>query len=215
MATGFMPYFISVLLFAMPAAVAASEIVLVGTIGDKAAILAVDGSNPKSVRVGQTWGGVTVLTVEKDRATVEAAGVKRVLLRGQTYQPTEGASGPASVTLAADARGHFVSEGAINGLPIRFLVDTGASTIALPGIEAQRLGIDYRRGRQGMSQTANGSVPIYVVTLDRVKLGAIELSGVEAVVIEQGLGVALLGMSFLNRVDMRREGQTMTLIRRY
>lgn len=215
MATGFMPYFISVLLLAMPAAAAASEVVLVGTIGDKAAILAVDGSNPKTVRVGQTWGGVTVLTVEKDRATVEAAGVKRVLLRGQTYQPKEGSTGPASVTLAADERGHFVTQGTINGLPIRFLVDTGASTIALPGIEAQRLGIDYRKGRQGMSQTANGSVPIYVVTLDKVKLGAIELSGVEAVVIEQGLGVALLGMSFLNRVDMRREGQTMTLVRRY
>lgn len=199
----------------MPAAAAASEVVLVGTIGDKAAILAVDGSNPKTVRVGQTWGGVTVLTVEKDRATVEAAGVKRVLLRGQTYQPKEGSTGPASVTLAADERGHFVTQGTINGLPIRFLVDTGASTIALPGIEAQRLGIDYRKGRQGMSQTANGSVPIYVVTLDKVKLGAIELSGVEAVVIEQGLGVALLGMSFLNRVDMRREGQTMTLVRRY
>ena len=193
----------------------AADVALVGTIGNKAAILAVDGGDPKAVRVGQSWSGVTVLGVEEDRATVESEGKKRVLLRGQTYQPTGTGAGRPSVTLASDASGHFLAEGAVNGIPVRFIVDTGASTIALPGAEAQRLGIDYRKGRRGMSQTANGAVPIYLVTLDRVKLGAIELSGVEAVVIERGLNVALLGMSFLNRVEMHREGQTMMLIRRF
>jgi aspartyl protease family protein len=53
------------------------------------------------------------------------------------------------------------------------------------------------------------------VRLDRVRLGDIELAGVDGVVIEQGLDIALLGMSFLNRVEMKREGQTMTLIRRF
>ena len=205
----------AIALAAACASARAADVVLVGTIGDKAAILAVDGGNPKAVRVGQSWSGVKVLAVEEDRATIESEGKKRVLLRGQTYQPAQTGSGAPSVTLAADARGHFVGEGAINGLPVRFLIDTGATTIALPGAEAQRLGIDYRKGRRGMSQTANGAVPIYLVTLDRVRLGAIELTGVEAVVIEQGLGVALLGMTFLNRVEMRRDGQTMTLIRRF
>ena len=64
-------------------------------------------------------------------------------------------------------------------------------------------------------QTANGPAPAYRVRLDRVKLGDIELNGVEGMVIEQGLGIALLGMSFLNRVEMRRDGQLMTLIRRF
>jgi len=58
-------------------------------------------------------------------------------------------------------------------------------------------------------------VPVYRVRLDKVRLGDIELSGVDAVVIEQGLDIALLGMSFLNRVEMRNEGQLMTLTRRY
>jgi aspartyl protease family protein len=58
-------------------------------------------------------------------------------------------------------------------------------------------------------------VPFYVVTLDRVRLGDLELNNVEAAVIEQGLDIALLGMSFLNRVDMRQEGRTMTLIKRF
>jgi aspartyl protease family protein len=53
------------------------------------------------------------------------------------------------------------------------------------------------------------------VNLDSVKLGSIELTAVEAIVIEQGLDMALLGMSFLNRVEMKRDGQNMTLIRRF
>ncbi len=78
-----------------------------------------------------------------------------------------------------------------------------------------RLGIDYRKGRPGLSQTAGGVVPTYGVQLDSVRLGSIELTGVEAVVIEQGLDVALLGMTFLNRLEMQRDGQTMTLLRRF
>jgi aspartyl protease family protein len=194
----------------------AAEIALIGMIGDKAAVLAVDGGEPKTVKVGQKWNGISVLSVEKDRATIEVDGTKRVLIQGQHYRSASaGGAVLQSVTLAADGAGHFMSEGAINGVPIRFLVDTGASSIALPAAEAQRLGIDYRKGRPGMSQTAGGAVRTYIVRLDTVRLGAIELTGIDAVVIEQGLNVALLGMTFLNRVDMRREGQTMTLIRRF
>ena len=75
--------------------------------------------------------------------------------------------------------------------------------------------MDYRKGEQGFTNTAGGPVRAFRVRLDRVRLGDIELSGVEGVVIEQGLDIALLGMSFLNRVEMKREGQTMTLIRRF
>jgi aspartyl protease family protein len=66
-----------------------------------------------------------------------------------------------------------------------------------------------------MSSTAGGMVPIYIVRLDTVRLGPIELAGVEGVVVEQGLDIALLGMSFLNRVEMKRDGQHMVLVRRY
>jgi aspartyl protease family protein len=67
-----------------------------------------------------------------------------------------------------------------------------------------------------MLQTANGATAGYLVKLDKVKVGAIELTNVEGTVLEEGLGtVGLLGMSFLNRVEMQRDGQTMTLIRRF
>jgi len=191
-------------------------VALIGVIGGKAAVLAIDGGDPKTVKVGQTWQGITVLSVDKDRATVQMDGRQRVLMHGQHYRS---GSAPASdrqqAVLSADTRGHFVVDGAINGSPIRFLVDTGATSVALPGAEARRLGIDYLKGPTSYTKTANGRVRVYVVRLDTVRLGGIELAGVDAVVIEQGLDTALLGMSFLNRVEMRRDGPTMTLIRRF
>ena len=203
------------LLLLWSAAAAGADIALIGLIGDKAAVLAIDGGEPKTVKVGQTWRGVTVVSVERPQATIEVDGKRRVLAIGQHHRAAAAPSERQSVTLAADPRGHFFSEGSINGNPVRFLVDTGASSVALPAAEAIRLGIDYRRGQQAFSSTAAGVVPIYVVRLDTVKLGAIELNSVEAVVIERGLDVALLGMSFLNRVEMKRDGQVMTLTRRF
>jgi aspartyl protease family protein len=212
-----MRYFISLLLVLAALPAAAADVALIGVIGDKAAVVAVDGGEPKTVKVGQKWKGITVIAVEKDRATVEIDGKKRVLTRGQHYRGEggSGGSGRQSVTLASDASGHFFTEGAINGIPVRFLVDTGATVIALPASEARRMGIDYLKGERGMVQTANGSVVAYRVKFDSVKLGAIELTNIEGTVIEQGLTVTLLGMSFLNRLDMKREGQTMTLVRRF
>ena len=194
----------------------AADVALIGVIGGKAAVLAIDGGDPKTVKVGQTWQGITVLAVDKDRATVQMDGKQRVLMHGQHYRSGAApASDRQQAILSADTRGHFVVEGAINGSPIRFLVDTGATSVALPGAEAKRLGIDYLRGPTSYTKTANGVVRVYRVRLDTVRLGGIELTGVDGIVIEQGLDTALLGMTFLNRVEMKREGQTMTLIRRF
>lgn len=192
----------------------AADVSLVGTFDTKAAILSINSSAPKTLKVGQSFGGVTLIAVEKDRATIEIDGKRRVLVRGQTYS-SAAASDRQVAVLAAGAGGHFVAEGQVNGGSVRFLVDTGASAIALPAGDARRLGIDYLRGRRGVTQTAAGPTTMYVVRLDTVRVGGIELQAVDAIVIEQGLGVALLGMTFLNRVEMRREGATMTLTRRF
>lgn len=196
---------------ALPAA--AAEVSFVGSIGDKAAILVIDGGAPRTVKVGQKLGPVTVLSVDGERAVVEVDGERRSLLRGQHFQT--GASDRQSTVLTADARGHFIAEGAVNGKPVRFVVDTGATVVALPASEAVRLGIDYRKGRPGTTRTAGGVVPVYRLIFDSVKVGGIELHAVEGLVIEQGLDIALLGMSFLSRVEMKNESQVMTLIRRF
>lgn len=193
----------------------AADVSLIGTFGSTAAILSINGGAPKTVKVGQSHGGATLIAVENDRATIDVQGKRRVLVRGQTYSTSGSASGAQTVTLSVGAGGHFMADGQINGGAIRFLVDTGATAIALPASDANRLRIDYRSGRRGTTQTAGGPTPAYLVTLDTVRIGGIELQNVEAIVIEQGLPVALLGNTFLNRMEMRREGQTMTLTRRF
>ena len=201
------------LLAALPAA--AADVSLIGTFETRAAILSIDGGAPKTVKVGQTFAGVTLITVEKDRATVEFDGKRRILNRGQTYSSSGGGSARQSVTLAAGPGGHFFTQGAINGGAVRFVVDTGATVIAMPASVANRLGLDYRKGQAGTAQTAAGPTPAYLVKLDTVRVGGIELNNLDGVVIEQGLEVVLLGMTFLNRVEMRRDGDTMTLTRRF
>lgn len=201
------------LLAAAPAC--AADVQLIGTFGDQAAVLSVDGGEPKTLRPGQRFGGVSVISVGKDRATVEIDGKRRTLQRGQHYSSGAAADGRQSVVLAADTRGHFLAEGSINGGSVRFILDTGATSIALPAADAARLGIDYRKGRPALIHTANGPAPAWRVKLDSVRVGGIELHNVDALVLEQGLDAALLGMSFLNRVEMHRDGETMTLRRRF
>lgn len=201
------------LLAAAPAC--AADVQLIGTFGDQAAVLSVDGGEPKTVRAGQRFGGVSVISVEKDRATVEIDGKRRTLQRGQHYSSRAAADSRQSVVLAADTRGHFLAEGSVNGGSVRFMLDTGATSIALPGADAARLGVDYRKGRPTIIHTANGPAPAWRVKLDSVRVGGIELHNVDALVLEQGLDAALLGMSFLNRVEMHRDGETMTLRRRF
>lgn len=197
-------------------AACAADVALVGVIGDKAAVISIDGGEPKTVRVGQKFSGVAVISVDGDRATLEIDGKRRTMSRGQHASIAAGTkSGRQSVTLAADTRGHFVADGTINGGAIRFLVDTGATTIAIPAADAQRLGIEYRKGRRVMVTTANGQAPAFLVKFDTVRIGDIELTNVDGMVSEQGLTLALLGMSFLNRVEMQRDGHAMTLTRRF
>lgn len=194
----------------------AQDVQLIGVIGDKAAIVAVDGGEPKTIRVGQTWKGIGVVAVEKDRATFEIDGKRRVIMRGQHNRSAAGAASTGArqqAILSADPRGHFIAEGSVNGGHMRFLVDTGASAVAIPAADALRLGIDYRRGQRVSINTANGMAAAYAVMLERVKIGNIDLFNVEGLVVERGLTIPLLGMTFLNRVEMKRDGQTMTLTR--
>ena len=98
---------------------------------------------------------------------------------------------------------------------MRFLVDTGATLIALPADDARRIGLSYLNAPRGTVQTANGSTTVYRVKLDTVTLGDITMNNVDAVIQEGGLTVALLGMSFLNRTEMRRDGEQMLLVKRF
>jgi aspartyl protease family protein len=216
MPTGFIDRYSSALALLVAATPAwALDVQLIGTFGDQAAVLSIDGGEPKTLRAGQKFGPVSVISVGKDRATVDIEGKRQTLQRGQHYTAKSAPDDRQSAVLAADGRGHFHADGALNGGSMRFILDTGATSIALPAADAVRLGLDYRKGRPATIHTANGPAPAWRVKLDSVRVGGIELQNVDALVLEQGLDVALLGMSFLNRVEMFRSGDSMTLKRRF
>ncbi|HEX5685381.1 MAG TPA: retropepsin-like aspartic protease, partial [Ideonella sp.] len=101
--------------------------------------------------------------------------------------------------------------GSINGRPVRFMVDTGATVVALDQALADRIGIDYRNARRVTMGTANGSAPAHLVTLSAVVLGGVTVANVQAVVMPLGMPHVLLGNSFLTRFQMRRENDVMRL----
>lgn len=192
----------------------AADVTLVGLIGAKA-IVVIDAGAPRTLTPGQkTAEGVVLLGTEKDAASFEIDGKKKTLRMGQAYSAAA-RGGRQNVTLGADGRGHFFTVGSINGGSVRFLVDTGATLITLPAAEAKRLGINYLRGQRGQMHTANGVTATYHVKLDSVRIGDVEVSNVDAVVSESPMGITLLGMSFLNRMEMQRDGQSMTLTKRF
>jgi aspartyl protease family protein len=201
------------LLLAASAAAHATDVRVVGLSANKA-VISIDGGAPRTIAIGQkTAEGVTLVSVGDETATLDIDGKRRTLRMGQMYQATAGNA--ASVRLQADGRGHFIADGAINGAATRFLVDTGATVIALSAEEAKRMGISYVNGQAGVVQTAAGPTQAYRVTLDSVRVGGVTLNGLDAVVVERGLTVNLLGMNFLNRMEMRRDGDTMVLTKRF
>lgn len=193
--------------------IAPADVGLAGIVGSKA-LLVVDGRPAQALAVGQTLGDVQLLLVQEGRAVVDIGGKRRTLVVGQQAVGTAG-DGGGSVILTADAAGHFVATGSVNGVTVRFLVDTGASMISLGAADARRIGVNIARGQPGVSMTANGLVAVVRLKLDSVRVGDITLYNVDALVHQGDLPVALLGMSFLNRMEMQRSGSTMTLKKRF
>lgn len=196
---------------------AVDKVVLHALFQDKAIVL-VDGTR-RVVKAGEaTPEGVKLLSTDtrEETAELEFNGRREVLRLGVVAAAFASAA-RGSVTLYAESSGHFHADGAINGVPVRFLVDTGATSIALSSAAAKRIGIDYRRlGRAGVASTAGGIVRTYNLKLDKVQVGDITLYGVEAGVIEgQFPSEVLLGMSFLGQVDMTRDGARLTMEQRF
>jgi aspartyl protease family protein len=192
----------------------ATDVTLVGLFPGKA-VLSIDGAAPRTVTAGaDAVNGVRLISTGEATAVVEFDGKRHTLSLGQ-HVASARAGDKQSVTLAADSRGHFFTHGQINGHSVTFLVDTGASSIALSAADAQRMRIDYRKGQRMGIQTANGIIGAWHVRLDSVRVGDIVLYQVDAVVTEASMGTTLLGNSFLNRMEMRRDGSALTLTKRF
>lgn len=195
----------------------AQSVTMTGSMGSKA-LLIVDGSSPKPVAAGDTYKGVKVISVSGSEAVVEVSGKRLAVSMGSgpvTFKGAGGSGGGARIVLNSGDGGHYYTSGTINGGAVQFVVDTGATLIALGRPEAERIGLKYRNGSPVWMNTANGAAQGWKLTLDSVRIQDVEVYGVEAVVMPQSMGVVLLGNSFLNRFQMKREGETMTLEKRY
>jgi len=193
----------------------ATDVEISGLFNGKA-MLSINHGNPRVVSVGQTVEGVKLLSSNSSGAVLEIDGKKQTLNLGQAISTAQVVGSRPTVKLEADGGGHFNAYGSINGRPIRFLVDTGATSIAFSSAQAQAMGIDLSKAQRGAVTTASGHVRSYNVVLDNVKVGDISLNLVEAFIIDNMPGdTALLGNSFLSRLDMKREGTVMTLTKNY
>ncbi len=200
----------------LPAIAGAADISLFALFKDKA-ILQVEGARRVLTIGAQSPEGVKLVSTDTlaEEAVVELNGKRETLRLGMVVSSFQSAA-RESVMLFADANGFFHAEGSINGASVTFLVDTGANTIAINSATAKRAGIDYTKGRAGTARTASGYTRMYSVKLDTVKVGEIVLRNVEAGVIDGPQPeTPLLGMSFLNALEMRREGNQMELTRRF
>jgi len=195
----------------------AQQIAFSGSMGSSAALLMIDGQ-PRTVRVGESVQGVKLISLEGGQAVVEVSGARRSLVLGGTPASVGGSGGGSTgrqIVLTAGSGGHFTTLGSINGRSVPFLVDTGATAVSIAQSTADQLGLKYREGRRIGAQTANGAVQAYVISLASVRIGDVEVRGVDAIVVPGQMSHVLLGNTFLSRFQMRRDNDILTLTLAY
>lgn len=203
----------ALLLVAAP--VCARDIALAGRMGDKALLL-VQGRSVV-LGVGQASGGAKLLRWEADAAVVDHNGAALKLRVGAAparLGPAAAPAGGREIVIPAGPGGHFVTDGAINGQAVRFMVDTGATVVALSRAEATRLRLDLAGARRVHTQTAAGVASAQLLPLARVRVGDVEVYDVMAVVTDAPMPFILLGNSFLDRFQWRRDNDVMRLVRK-
>lgn len=191
----------------------AQSVSLAGQMGSKA-LLVIDGQ-PQTLAVGDSARGVKLVSMKDDQAQVERNGVVTLLRVGASPVALGGNGGrppgAREIVMTAGPGGHFEARGSVNGQVATFLVDTGATYVAMGLADAQRFKLDLSNAKRGYSSTANGTVPVALVTLTSLRVGEIEVFNVPAVVVPAPMPHVLLGNSFLTRFQMRRENDVMRL----
>ena len=203
-----------VLLCALALGAQASTVAFSGMLGDKA-LLIIDGQ-ARGVAVGATVQGVKLVRLDGGVAQIEMGGKAQSLHMGGgavVGVDTSGGTG-TRIVLPMGPGGHYLGDGAINGQPIRFMVDTGATVVALSSDMASNLGIDTSKSTLAPMGSANGTMMARRVTLASITVGDVTVHNVEAVVVPAPMPFALLGNSFLSRFQMRSDDGSLTLLRK-
>ena len=197
----------------------AQSVTLTGSIGTRAIVI-IDGSAPRTMAPGETFKNVRLVSMQGDQAVIEASGKRVVLAMGSPVSVGSsngggGGSGGSRIVLNVDSRGHFMTPGTINGRTVNFMLDTGATTVAMSAADATRIGIDFQKGTPVQMNTANGIAQGYRLQLSSVRVGDVEVYDVEAIVSQQPMPYVLLGNSFIGRFSMRRDAEQLVLDKRF
>lgn len=195
----------------------AQQVALSGVAGGKA-LVTIDAAAPRFLSPGQAHQGVKLLSMQGETAVIEINGQRQTLRVGEapiSLGQAKTDAGTKRVVLTADAQGHFMPPGQINGRQVQFMVDTGATQVILSESDAKRINLKYEQGRKVNVATANGGVVGYQVRLDSVRIGEAQVFDVTAIVLPQPMAFVLLGNSFLSRFQMQRTNDQLTLDRRY
>lgn len=193
-------------------AIAQPQAIVAEAVLGKLVVLQIDGQR-SNIRVGEAKNGVKVISADTNFVIVETGGQQQKLRIGAAAVSGNYTPSTKTEKILRNDYGMYTTIGAINKQNANFIIDTGATFVAISEQHAQQFGIDYQRdGRLMQVSTANGIVPAYLIRLDSVTVGTITLTQVEGVVVTGGgLPDILLGMSFLNRVDVSYSGGIMTM----
>lgn len=203
------------------ASYAQQSVVLAGMLGQKA-LLVVDGQAPQWVAVGQTHLNVKVISASANQALLEFHGQRQTLQVGAAplnvgaFTSGSGETGRSNkIVLTESSGGHFMTQGQINGRAVQLMVDTGATMVSMGAADADRIGLNYRKGEPVRMSTANGVTQGFRLQLRSVRIAEVEIFEVDAVVSPESMPYILLGNSFLSRFQMKRENNQMTLEKRF
>ncbi len=178
------------------------------------AMFNIDGKQRLIKKGKRSPEGVLLISANSDQAVIEINGEQRTLKLGSHISNVfKNTTKKTTLILAPNSRGMYFLGGSINGFQVEFVLDTGATFVSMNRNVAKRIGLNYKlEGEKSQSQTANGLSTIYIMNLKRVKVGDIELRDVKGSVHDSDSPtVVLLGNSFLNKLDMQREGRVMKL----
>lgn len=206
---------ISLFCFIAPQFSHATDIIVVGLFKGKA-IVNIDGKRRTLKKGKPSPEGVILISADSQVAILEVDGQQQEFKLGRHVGTSFKKKTNAEAKIMP-VKGMYYTTGFINGQAVKFLVDTGATWIAMNSLQARNLGINFRyTGKRAMASTASGVARIYRIMLDKVRVGEIELNNVEAGVLEgNSPSEVLLGNSFLNRVEMQRQGQVMLLKQKF
>ena len=196
--------------------IAGMDVRVVGLFADRAVLL-VEGKQ-HLLKTGQTSPeGVKLVSASSDSAILLIDGRQVTARLDGRVSASKRPAAAEEVQVWRNTTGMYTTVGSINGLPVSFLVDTGATQVAMNAGQARRLGIDYHvTGRPAEVTTASGVERAWLVMLDSVKVGELEVRNVAAVVLEGAQpAVTLLGMSYLGRMEISNDGRLMTLKKKY